>query len=175
MHAKDWKACASLLLLSLGVQLSLLNQVDQGKLPSLKSCGNMEELIALLNSQAGLLGPFEQMVLTTPAETIIHQFTPQNSAAWSLVAETLRFFAGAKQNMDDFAVPENVEWFAKTNGLARQIWEKIDTQDSRWWVGQLIYNTGRFMYDLGHPKTEGQLEHIQGSLATLDALTPNFS
>lgn len=167
MHAKDWNACASLLLLSIGVRLAVLNQIDQKDLPSLKSCGDISSLIPWLKDQ---LEPIHRRLIGTASEVFVAQITPQNSDQWFAIAEALRWYAGAKQNMDEFALPINLNWFEKMNGLARDIWARIDTQDSHWWIGQLIYNTGPFLYDLKHPDTEGQLEHIQGSLATLKEL-----
>jgi len=71
-----------------------------------------------------------------------------------LLAKTLRWLGHSYQNIDAMAKKDNLQLFKRIYGLARSILENIPLKDANWEIGQLIYNTERFLHSLEYSEID---------------------
>lgn len=79
------------------------------------------------------------------------KMTQQSEAENFQMAEKLRWLGHSYQNISTFNKPENAKLFEKIYGAATSILEKINTKDADWEIGQIKYNTTRFVHLLNNP------------------------
>lgn len=84
-------------------------------------------------------------------------------------AMMIKSVADTYQNINQYQKPEHRQLFEKIFGLARKIFEKVDTKESRWELARLVYGSGRFMSYLELPEgAKKTLQDVKKALATLD-------
>lgn len=82
------------------------------------------------------------------------------------VAVYLRWYGHACQNIPNRIKKENADRFEAIYGTAIDILKKVNSKDSNWEIGQILYNTTRFLHSFKHP------DDVKGALATLAQLVP---
>ncbi len=82
------------------------------------------------------------------------------------LAVYLRWYGHACQNTPDRIKNENADRFEAIYGTAIDILKRVNSKDSNWEIGQILYNTTRFLYSFKKPGD------VEGALGTLRKLIP---
>lgn len=146
--------------MSLAIQLYAEDTLSRTHLfNELKEWDSLEEL------------PKEQLLSTQVASVILEgpaSFESTDAKSAFDIATNLKWLGFSYQNIDRFrhASETNIERINAIYDLAKAIFARIDTVDSRWEVGEIIYNTSPFLHNLRHPG-----DHV-GAAKTMEAVTP---
>lgn len=124
----------------------------------------------------GLSPLLEDHLSKVDLEHFVTQLTSQEGKNVFQNASILRWLGHALQNIDSKSTPEksNIDRFDKIYGASEKLFlhaagaafNSEIQKDANWEVGQLIYNTGRFMHRLKNPGDDA------GAVKTLEDVIP---
>lgn len=179
LYGGGFKASLSMFQLSLNIQLVSCKVLGAQTLTSIAAKGHSLEALpgeligaAVQDAQSYIDVPDFKELNAKLMETDVKTASAAlgNDKAFQ-VAETLRWMGHSYQNINVFNSAEYSPRFEKIYGLAFGILMALNTKDSLWEAGQIVYNTSRFVHRLkADPKTMETTEGIQGMLKTMDPL-----
>lgn len=164
LYGGDMESSRQMFQLSLHIQM-IGSRALNSPTALFNSCINLEELPKRLAENPELFNPLDRYLMTAAVDIVVADVSYKSRQPFS-VAENLRWLGHTYQNITKYRTSEHTPRFEKIYNTAKAILVKINTKDSRWEIGQIIYNTARFIHLLKHPTD------VQGALATLKTVLP---
>jgi hypothetical protein len=165
LYNGDMQASRRMFELSLTLTLFSLKELNADAIPNLPTI-DLKDLPARFPSASRDFQPLDDYIARHSADSLAEIFYKQGDEKAFDIAMTFRWLGATYQNITDFKKEEYYPLFEKIYAICTKTWEKINTPDSLWEAGSLLYNTGRFMHYLKHP------DDIKGALETLKGVEP---
>lgn len=164
LYNGDMQASRRLFELSLTVTFVELKEIKADAIPDLPT--DLQSIPSRFSDDGHDFQPLEDFIALNSTDTLAEIIYLQGNEKAFDIAMTFRWLGATYQNITDFHKLDYLPLFQKIYGTVCKTWERIGTQDSLWEVGQIIYNTHRFLHHLEHPNDTA------GAINTLKALVP---
>jgi hypothetical protein len=161
IYGADMEAARQIFQLALSFQLPSLKQ----NMP-FSNFESLESLTSHLRAHVEILDIIDSEFRNFTSEALLND---DNDKVY-LLATTLRWLGHCYQNLDQFKGPtsENIARFHHIYGMSEALLSSRNLPEFNWELGQLYYNTGRFLHYLTHPDdVEGAVKELQKVLPFL--------
>lgn len=166
LYGGNFEASRQMFQAALAVQLVGAKVLNAKILSSLLGTGELEDLPAYLSNRPDAFKRLDKLLDSNPVDELAEMVPKTDREQAFSIAMSLKWLGFSCQNITVFKTKANLERFETIYGFAKKILVRLDTADSRWEVGQILYNTGRFIHYLRTP------DDVAGAVATLKEVFP---